>query len=654
MKENFFESAKLNESLEGKRMEGMEEIRPLLDFMKNRIENVSRETGISVENVVEMSGLELNIIEQLKNPGEFIERKEIQIPDETGKSGYMLENTGSLIAYLIESDDNARKTYMNFFNENMDSVSPTKHPDRIIEFARDHHLVIKAIVVFLYFSSFPVAMAEDFFSQDMQINFDGQVFSLEDLAKNSDFKEALNLDQDMPVDVLQAYAVEPLSNDDGFALNFVISENNKGERVIGLNYIGTYDVQGDVKEVQEDYSRIGNMILDMTEGHNPSNIVTEAEITMEEFDRNRDRIISEISSTMGVPEERVKEYFEDLFYTADNPEERVSVVSLEDFDIDKDYHSVGEIQSKCNELTERYDWNNPDEKKVAIAEFESWGEKNGYDNIWSALSKERLDNPFSSLESHEGRGVRIEEIYGKVVVGELQEKGYDMDKLKNNHTEAINAIIDIVAERQGANGDFNENVLREDLEKWTDTDNGKKLNNLLSGKEVKYLPYSIESFENSPDGNLREELTRNVLDKYGIDIDNLKGIAKDSPKEAIMMVASMTEKEFGEEQGFSNSDRSSIFMCIKGALEEMGVDNFNKFIVTQTGTEDGRIVSQLVAPTKEGKLITSSIDFGSVENISVGQEESAVVEEAHNSVLTRVRSVNIMERVKNILSKTTK
>jgi len=628
----------------------IEEIRPLLNYMESRIQDISGRTGFSVKDVIEMAGLESNIMEQLRNPEKFIEGKEIQIPDETSKSGSVTENTGLLISHLMGSDDNVR-TYRNFFNQQMGSVSPTEHPDRIIEFAQDHHIAVKATIVFLYFSSIPAAMAEGFFTQDMQVDFDGQILPLGDLAKNPEFKEALNLDQDMPVDVLQAYAVDPLSNEDGFALNFVISENNEGERVIGANYIGTYDVQGNTKEVQEDFLKISNMILDITEGHNYSNNAVEAEMTIEEFNNNKDRIVSETASIMGISEERVEEYFKDLFYAADNPEEKVSIVSLEEFDIDKDYHSTGEIQDKYNELIKNYDLDNPDEKKAAIAEFESWGKEKGYDNVWSALSKEILDNPFSSLDSHEGRGADIEEIYGKVILSELQEKGYDTDELKGNHTKAVDAIVDIVIERQSASGNLNENALREDIEKWANTDNGKNLNDLLSGKEVKYLPYSIESFENSADGHLREELTKSVLDKYGIDVDSLNDIAKDDPKEAIMIIASLTEKEFGVEQGFSNSERSSIFMCIKGVLEEMGIDNFNKFIVTQTGTEDGRIVSQLIAPTKDGKFITSSIDFGSVENIPVEQKENTVVEEAHSSVLTHIRSANIMERVKNIFKK---
>ena len=414
--------------------------------------------------------------------------------------------------------------------------------------------------------------------------------------------------------------------------------------------IGDYDVQGDATERQEDNEKINDLLLNITEGHNSSNNAIREKMTMEEFENNKEMLITEIASIMNISPEEVSNHFDKLFEAVENPTEKVSVVSLENFN-DENFEPKGEVQEKYDEIVDKYNTDIPEEKEKAIKEFELWGEENGHENVWSVLSQENLDNPFSRLESHEGRGVENKEIYGKYIVNELEERGYDMKELQGNHEKAVEAIFDFTVEKQGIGEDDEgkKDALRIELEGFKNLQNGEHMDNLLSGEEVGYLPHSIEAFESDPNNeSFREELITDILEKYGYDIDKLNEISRENPREAITIIANLVEKEFNENQGFDSGDQSSLFMGVKDTLEEMGVENLDKFIVTQTNAEDGHVVSQLIAPTEEGEFRTTTIDFSSIGVEPIAKEDSSEkVEEAHNSVLGKIRELNIKDRLNN-------
>lgn len=615
-----------------------EEVKGLLKKMKDKIVNISNFTGISERDVIEMAGLEYDIMEELNNPEAS------------------LAKVNGVVEYLHESNDDDIKLYMENFDVAMSSINPRENPSKILEYASKHHIAMTLGFIALYLSTTPSAFAEGMFDQDIKIDYNGETLSFEDLVKNPEFKEAIDANLDIPIDVLQAYSTNPLSNEDGLAMNFAISHTQDGTEVIGVNMMGSYDVQGDVQERQEDFVKINDLLLSVTEGHNWSNNAVENKMTMEEFENNKEMLINEISSIMNIPEKEVSNHFEKIFEAVENSEEKTSVVPLENFNIDENFEPKGEVQEKYDEIVDKYNTDIPEEKAKAIEEFKLWGEENGHENVWNALSQEKLDNPFSRLESHEGKGVMDEEIYGKFIVNELEERGYEMKELQNDHEKAIEAIFDYIVERQGIeDNEEKKDALRIGLESWENLENGKNIDNLLSGEEVDFLPHLIRTFEsdvNNEHENFREELIKDTLEKYGIDIEKLNEISKENPREAIAIIANMVEKEFNENQGFDGKDQSALFMGIKDTLEKMGIENLDKFVVTQTTTEDSKIVSQLIAPTENGKFRTTSIDFSSIGDEPLKQEDiPEKIEKVHNSVLEKIKELNIRERIEKIIRK---
>lgn len=620
------------ESANVEKKDGAERVKELLKTMKAKIINISDFTGFSEKDVLEMTGLEYDIMEQLDNPDKFVDK------------------TGGIVEYLNDSNDDDIKLYMDHFDDAMASVNPKENPSKILKHASEHHVAVKLGFLIFILSSAPAALAEGALMQDMEIDYNGETLSLDDLMENPEFKEAIDVKLDIPIDVLQAYSTEPLSNDEGFAVNFVISETGEnGVKVIGTNLMGSYDVQGEDQERQEDFVKINDLLLSVTEGHNYGTNAIGSKMTMEEFESNKEMLVTEIASIMNIVEEKVSDHFDKLFEAVENPTEKTSIVSLENFDIDENFEPKGEVQQKYEELENNDNMDDPEEREKMIKEFELWGEENGHENVYSALSQENLDNPFSRLESHEGKGVADKEIYGKFIVNELEERGHDIKELQGDHEKAVEAIFDFTVERQGIGEDDEgkKDALRIELEGFKNLQDGEHMNNLLSGEEVGYLPYSIETFESDPNNeSFREELITDLLEKYGLDIDKLSEISKEDPNKAVSVVANLVEKEFNEQQGFDGSDQSAIFMGVKDTLEEMGVENLDKFIVTQTSVEDGHVVSQLIAPTEEGEFRTTTIDFSSIGDEPIAKEDiSEKVEEAHKSVLGKIRELNIKERI---------
>ena len=607
-------------------------VKGLLKQMENKITNISEFTGISQEDVLEMTGLEYDIMEQLDNPDKFADK------------------VGGVVEYLNNASDDDIELYMNHFDDAMASINPKENPSKILKFASEHHVAVKLGFIVFILASLAPSFAESASIQDLEIDCNGETLLLGDLMENKEFGEATDAKLDIPIDVLQSYSTEPLSNEDGFAVNFAISETGEdGAKVIGASLMGTYDVQGEDQERQEDFVKINDLLLNVTEGHNYSNNAIENKMTMEEFGDNKEKLVTEIAEIMNISEEEVSDHFDKLFEAVENPTEKVSVVALENFNIDENFEPKGEVQEKYEEIENKYNTDDPEEREKMIKEFELWGEENGYENVYSALSQENLDNPFAILESHEGRGVENKEIYGKFIVNELEERGYDIKELQGDSEKAVEAIYDFTIERQGIGEDDEgkKDALRIELEGFKNLQDGEHLDNLLSGEEVEYLPHSIETFESdSNNESFREELITDILEKYGLDVDKLNEISGEDPNKAISMVANLVEKEFNEQQGFDGSDQSSVFMGIKDTLEEMGVKNFDKFVVTQTTAEDGRVVSQLIAPTEEGEFRTTSIDFSSIGAEPIAEEDiSEKVEEAHNSVLNKIRELNVKDRL---------
>ncbi|MDF1498177.1 MAG: hypothetical protein P1P85_02340 [Patescibacteria group bacterium] len=613
------------------------EIKAKLNTKKTELEKY----GLTMKDIIEESGLDYDFLSKLENPEDFT--KELEGMDYNGLEEW-------------------KKTFYESIRD-IGKVETPKDKNEILNIIKKYGKKgIKPVTLALYFGAGGALV--DLAGHGVTMASAGENIPIDDLAENPEFKEAINSNRDIPIDVLQRFATTPLSNKEGFTINFAITENQKGETVIGANLMGTYDVQNNAKEIQDEFSKINDLLLGITEGHNFSNDAVANKMTMEEFENNKEKIVNELSSIMNIPKEQVSEHFEKLFEAVQNPNEKVSVVSMEDFEIDKDFQGKGEVQIKLEEIERKYDMNNPEEKTKAIKEFENWGKENGHDNVYSDLSKEKLDNPFAYLETKETPGVMSQEIYGKFITNELEEKGYNIDELKNNKEKAIDAIFEFCVERYGLeDNEGTKEALMISLEGWDK--NGDNVNKALNGKALDYLPFAIENKENekydmenrnpnNSDENqksLMSELIEKSLEKRGLDFEKLNEITKENPKNIIPIISDLVEEEFSRENGFNTEDQARLFIGIKNALTNMGIEGLDKFVAIDSVNEKGEIISKIIA-VKDGKLLVTSIEFGSLTDGHGGEtqtedngEQSDILREVHKSVLDKIKEINIKKRV---------
>lgn len=581
--------------------------------------------GFSEQDILALAGLENNLTEDLKNPD--------------NSNGMDATEFGEWKEDIIGA---------------INSVNDVKtNKDKIIELLTKNHKPIKAFSLGLYFSTLGSALADDLEGNDMQVEFDnGEKISFDELTNNPEFKEAMENNKDIPVDILQAYATAPLSNEEDFAVSFVTSENNKGEKEIGTKFMGTYHVQGDTKEVQEDYKKMTDLIQEIVKGHASSNMAWER-ITMEEFQDNKEEITKEIASIMNISEKEVSNYFEKIIEASEQEykDEKVSAVSMEDWDINKELQTKGEITLKYEELKNKYNFDIPEEKEKAINEFEEWGKENEYDNIYSALGKEELENPFSIVKSHETIGVTTEDVYAKMISDNLnnkiEEKGFDLKELNKDPEKAFSLLCEIVAERKGIDDPEGKEMLKSNLEDWWKANDYEGTKKIMNGEKLDRMPAIVEDAEYEEFKENFQKMILSDLENNGYDLDKLNEIANENPKEIINILSNYISSEYGNDKGYDGNDRSSIFMGAKGELEKAGVPNLDKFAVIQTSTDEGR-VSTLITVEDKDKIKTASISFHSIGNEPITEEK------AHNSVLDKIKELNLKERIAGILDNFTK
>ncbi|MFZ2969919.1 MAG: hypothetical protein WA063_02110, partial [Minisyncoccia bacterium] len=147
-------------------------IRDLVDEMKIKVKKKAEELGLSEKDVIEMTGLEENIFEQLDSPEKF-----------TNKSGNLVEKLANFNDMDIES-------YRKFFNENVGQINLEKDPSRIIEFIKKNHCVIKASCLFLYFVNIPSSVAEDLIGSEVQVDVNGTEVPISQFIQNPDVLNA--------------------------------------------------------------------------------------------------------------------------------------------------------------------------------------------------------------------------------------------------------------------------------------------------------------------------------------------------------------------------------------------------------------------------------------------------------------------------------
>lgn len=618
--------------------------------------NQTEETA-AVENRPEASFEEVeNAVSQikkaLKKQTEILpDFSETEILELAELDDALSEDPASLVKQVGISD---LKYWTEDIVDEINSVSKKGNMDKVVKFLTKNHRSIKAFSLAIYFSTAGSALADTLMGSGVQVESDdGEKTSFDDLANNSEFKEAIENRQGIPVDILQGYATAPLSNGEGFSVDFRISENDEGEKEFGIRSMGTYHVQ---EEVQEDYKKMSELIHSVVEDDDKwTTDATKLKITMENFQDNKERIIGEMSSIMNISEEEVSDYFEKVIEANEQEyrDEKVSAVSMEEWNVNEEFQAKGDIAQKYEEIINKYDLSNSEEKTKAVNEFEKWGEDSGYDNVFEDLSREELENPFSVAESHETIGVMTRDVYSKIIEDDLkngfEEKGYDPKELNNDPEKAFSILCDVVAERKGIDDPAGKEAIRSNLEIWWGANNYEDTKKIVNGERLDKIPTIVETAEFEKFEERFKELVFNDLEKDGYDFDKLSEIARENPKEIVNILSDYVSEEYGDEKGYDGDDRATAFMGVKHALAEAGISNMDKFVVIQTSEGDGRIVSTLIAEDDD-KLKTTSIDFHLTDDEIADKEKvEEKVDKAHKSVLDKVKELNLKERLRQIL-----
>ncbi|MEA2098303.1 MAG: hypothetical protein U9P70_04515 [Patescibacteria group bacterium] len=618
------------------------------------------EKTIDVENRTETSSEEVEsavsqIKEALRNQTEKLSNfSETDILELAELDNALSEDPASLVEQVDSSDlEQWTEDIVAFIN----SVSEKGNMDKLVEFLTKNNRPIKAFTVAVYFSTMGSALADSLMGSGVQIESDnGEKTSFDDLANNPEFRETIEDKQGIPVDILQGYAVAPLLNEEGFSVDFRISENDEGEKEFGIRSMGTYHVQGEAEEVQEDYKKMGELIHSVVEDDDKwTTDATALKITMENFQDNKEKIIGEMSSIMNISEDKISNYFEKVIEANEQEyrDEKVSAVSMEEWNINEEFQAKGDIAQKYEEIMDKYDLSNSEEKTEATEEFEKWGEDNGYDNVYEDLGREELENPFAIAESHETIGVMTEDIYSKVIEDDLknkfEEEEYDLEELNNDPEKAFSILCDLVAERKGVDDPAGKEAIKSNLEMWWTANDYEDTKKIVNGEKLDKIPTIVEAteFENFKENF--KELVLNGLEKNGYDFDKLSEIAKENPKEVINILSDYVSNEYSDEDGYDGNARSSIFMGVKHQLTETGISNLDKFAVVQTSEGDGRIVSTLIAEDDD-KLKTTSIDFHLTDDeVADNEKVEEKVDKAHKSVTDKIKELNLREKLRQIL-----
>ena len=569
-----------------------EEISRLGEEIEKKVENKANELNISKEKLIELANLDLESLdaENLKglNRGgiEFI-RDSI---DEAINEFWRNKKTGKLVTAAPSSIDN------------------------LLKFIREHKKLVSLSELAIYAASFGPAVLKDLAGANVEVDIYGEKISLKDLADNPELIQTIDRAHNYasPIDILATYSpLESFKHDIttfAFAHQDKVIDENNIERLIYFDSIG-----GDTENLKKMESSLENIGISFK---------YEEKCTLDDFFKNKDKIIDIFSRDLEIPKEKIEKYIESLIMPDIS---NISVVEFEDFKINKnseipeDVTKLQQIKEEVYEKNNVYseDWigRNPENWLKAEKELEKWGKENGYEDFDKELYKEIKENKENNKNLNKLEILKFQEDFKyensdnfkKIVIDIFEKEGYDVLTLKEIAKDNPEEVIKIISE--------------------------------VMGKNIKYN--YIEAYLDYISEDLRDMYQENKHNKgipY-ITLESGKGVCH---------------------------DYGMTFVAVKNVLEEEGVPNLEKFVSLSTTSEKHNHLWNAVItvdPNNQDKIIVSYID--TTWDDSLGGKLNAVdedhyysnikekINEVHQKALDKIKNYNILafqEKLKEILT----
>ncbi|MCK5085265.1 hypothetical protein KAK05_00990, partial [Candidatus Parcubacteria bacterium] len=573
----------------------LKEISGLRQKIEEQVENKAKDLKISKEKLIELADLDLESLEaeNLKdldlNQGglEFIRDSIEKAINEFWRS----EKTGKLVAGTTSKLEGS-------INE-------------AFEFAKKHKKIVSLGELALYASSFGPAVLKDLAGDDVEVEIYGEKVSLKDLADNPELIETIDRAHNYasPIDILSAYSPpESFSHNDvefSFKSHDKVIDENNVERLIYFDSImGNSE---NLKKMEADLENIG------------ISFKYEEKCKLDDFFKNKDRIIDIFSKDLEIPREKMEKYIESLIMPDVS---NISVVEFEDFKINKNLEIPEDVTKLQQVKKEVYEKNNvysengsfvPENWLKAEKELEKWGKENGYENFDKELYKEikeNNENPMNKLEilkfqedfEHENS-----ENFKKNVIDVFEKEGYDISTLKEIAENNPEEVIKIISEVMGKNVKYD--YIEANLD--------------LISKDLRDIYAEIKHNQGIP--YITFESGRGVCHDYGI-----------------------------------------TFVAVKNALEEEGVPNLKKFVSISTisGKQNHLWVAfATVDPDNPDRIImtygdptwddSSEGEFNAVDEDHYYTSIKEKIDEVHQKALKKINDYNIFafqEKLKEVLT----
>jgi len=598
---------------------GDEEKMPNIDIELAEIEKHEKEYYDQPASQEEMFGLKKEIEEkieekanELKIPKErLIELADLDLESLNKENLEPLNLNRGGLEFIRDSIDRAINEYWRSEKTGKLVTAAPSNIDKLLKFVGEHKKFVSLSELAIYASSFGPAVLKDLAGDNAKVEIYGEKISLKDLADNPELMKTIDRAHNYatPIDILSAYSPpESFSyNDIEFSLasyNKIIDENNV-ERMIYFDSItGSSE---NLKKMEADLENIG------------ISFKYEEKCTLDDFFKNKDKIIDIFSKDLEIPKEKVEKYIESLIMPDIS---NVSVVEFEDFRINRNLEMSEDITKLQQIKEEVYKKNNvysengsfvPENWLKAEKELEKWGKENGYEDFDKALYKEigeNNKNPMNKLEIlkfQENFEYENSENFKDIVIDIFKEEGYNISTLKEVAKDSPEEVIRIISE--------------------------------VMGKNIKY-DY-IEAHLGDISKDLRDMYQKNKHDKgipY-ITIESGKGVCH---------------------------DYGITFVAIKNVLEEEGVPNLDKFVSLSTTSNKQNHLWNVVAtvdPNNPDKIIVSYIDptwddslNGELNAVDKDHYYASIkekVNEAHNKALDKIKDYNLLvfqEKLKKILT----
>lgn len=371
---------------------------------------------------------------------------------------------------------NLKKGELDFIRESIDEalskcwrnksgelkVEPV-NTDKIVqftEFIEKYHEPISLFMLTQYIASYGPMVAKDLAGAGVNIDYKGETISLKDVMEHPELAKKIEAagSTGSVVDISEMYYPQNKFEDkeNGCEFSFRIKSNVQKDNTVEKKVVmgDTFFNEENRKKLDEDLKN-NDISFDDFGGN----------CHLDDFIKNKEKIIDIFSVDLKVPREEVAKYFESFI----NPNiTNVSVVELKDFKINQTLQLGADdmkLQKKQNEVYGKYEVYDEKGKMnmtnwvAAGKELNAWGKANGYDNFDQALTEEAINKsnaPLQKLKVDQQNMARDENFdkFKSLFLEDLEKSGYTLPQLKATAQENPEKVLNIIAEVLGKNIDY--------------------------------------------------------------------------------------------------------------------------------------------------------------------------------------------------------